>query len=563
MKRFIDNVGSNTEVAMKKKKIAVFAGIMVVIAAIGGAGFYFRDTLRDVIPFFGQGSADDKVYVQKVSRLMNRNTGVSNRYNGIVETQETYEVNVDSSRTIEEVLVKVGDTVEEGQKLVVYDTSDIDLQIRQAQLEKEGINNEIANYNKQIEALKKERDAADEADKFSYTTEIQSLENSIEQSRFDLDSKQLEIDKYREQLAKSSVVSKQSGVVKEINESGMNGNGDSAAFMTILKAGDYRVKGKIDEQTVWMVSEGQEVIIRSRVEEKTWRGTISRIDTGNTSSGSNSDDYYGGSDSAESATKYPFYVELDSVEGLLLGQHVYIETDEGQEEEKDGLWLFASYIVIEGDETGPGMDNISGQEDEMWDDRENEMPEDMEDIRDTEDFGGSGDGADNPEEDMEAVSEGTEEGMESIRDTQQAEEDVQPDPADQTDGIVVNGHTQGYVWVANERNRLEKRYVTLGRYDADLDEYEILSGLTEDDYITWPMPGLYEGITTVTDEEEVDYSSPLYNQENTEGGDSVWEDEGFDPASRETETELEDLYDVFSSEMGFYEEDLYDTEVDE
>lgn len=553
---------------MKKKKFAVFAGFVVLIAAVGGAGYYFRDTLREAIPFLRQGNPDDKVYVQKVSRLMNQNTGVANRYNGIVETQETYEVNVDSSRTIEEILVKVGDTVEEGQALVVYDTSDIDLQIRQAELEKEGINNEIANYNRQIEALKKERDAADESDKFSYTTEIQSLENSIEQTRFDLDSKQLEIDKYREQLTKSTVVSKQSGVVKEINENGMNSSGDSAAFMTILKAGDYRVKGKIDEQTVWMVSEGQPVVVRSRVEDRIWRGTISKVDTGNISSGDN-DNEYGGSDNSESTTKYPFYIELDSVDGLLLGQHVYIEMDEGQEQEKEGLWLFASYIVIEGDEPD-GMEGITDTEGGLSDAWGTEAPgmegiPDLEGIADTEFSDRSGkaagimQGAPESAEGGALAPEAAEEGLESIGGTE-LPGDTWPDASGRADGIVDNGPKEGYVWVANEKNRLEKRVVTLGKYDANLDEYEILSGLTGDDYIAWPMPGLYEGITTVTDMEEVDYTSPLYNQESTESGDLMWGNEGVEPDFWNTEMEFDDLYDAYDSEAGV--EGLYDTEVD-
>ena len=73
-----------------------------------------------------------------------------------------------------------------------------------------------------------------------------------------------------------------------------------------------------------------------------------------------------------------------------------------------------------------------------------------------------------------------------------------------------------YVWAANEKDRLEKRYVELGEYDGELNEYEILSGLSGDDYIAWPMEGLYEGVTAVTDSEEVDYTAPLYNQESTE-----------------------------------------------
>ena len=49
-----------------------------------------------MIPIFDDGSSEDKVYVEKVSRIMNQYAGVSNRYNGVVETQDSYEVNVDS-----------------------------------------------------------------------------------------------------------------------------------------------------------------------------------------------------------------------------------------------------------------------------------------------------------------------------------------------------------------------------------------------------------------------------------------------------------------------------------
>lgn len=228
-------------------------------------------------------------------------------------------------------------------------------------------------------------------------------------------------------------------------------NGDTAR-VTILQTGEYRIKGSIDEQNVWMLSEGQEVVIRSRVDStKTWSGTIGKIDTESPQQG-NDNDYYSTSSAGDtqSASKYPFYVDLDSVDGLILGQHVYIELDQGQEEVKEGLWLYGSYIVQ--DEDTP------------------------------------------------------------------------------------------YVWAANEKNRLEKHYIELGEYDADMDEYEIVSGLAEDDYIAWPMAGLYEGVTTVTDEAEVDYSSPLYNQPADE---NLYDTEGV------YDTEL--LYDVLDS--------VYDTEL--
>ena len=340
---------------MEKKKIIIPVVTIAVIGAVGGTGYYYRDNVIDVateafdvdaekIPFLQSGKSDDKVYVEKVSKIMNTYTGNTNRYNGVVESQDSYEVNVDSSRTIKEILVKVGDEVEEGQTLVTYDTSELEMQVKQAKLELEGIQNEIDSSNKKIATLTDELNkTTDEDDKFSLTTDIQSEENSIEENKLDLESKNLEISKYEDQIDASSVVSKKSGVVKEINENGTDSNGNNAAFMTILQTGEYRVKGSIDEQNVWMISDGQAVIIRSRVDEsQTWNGTISKIDTDNVQK---SDDD-SSSDSSVSATKYPFYVELPSAEGLLLGQHVYIELDEGQDDQqKEGIWLYSNYVV--------------------------------------------------------------------------------------------------------------------------------------------------------------------------------------------------------------------------
>lgn len=409
---------------MSRKKVVVLVGTLAVVAALGGTGFYFREELAEMIPFLQEGNSKDRVFVEKVSLVMNQYTGVSNRYNGTVESQDTFEVSVDANRKINEIKVEVGELVEEGQTLVTYDTNELKMQIAQANLEVESINNDIENYNKQKETLAQERDKAADSEKFSYTTQIQNIENSIAQKQFDLESKQLEISKYQKQMNESSVKSKVSGIVREINEKGTDANGNTAPFMTILKTGEYRVKGSIDEQNIWMLADGQPVVIRSRVDEtKTWKGKIALIDTEKPQSqgNSNSNMYMPEGGEAMTATKYPFYIELESADGLILGQHVYIELDNGQEQVKEGLWLYGSYII-----------------------QDEEKP---------------------------------------------------------------------YVWVANDKDQLEKRYIELGEYDAEMDEYEIVSGLSGNDYITWPMQGLYEGVTTVTDEAEVDHSSPLYNQE--------------------------------------------------
>lgn len=430
--------------SMKKKKVIKWITAIVIVGAIGGAGYYYRNDLLGMIPFLQAGKSADKVYVERISKIMNTYTGNSNRYNGIVEAQDSYEVNVDSSRTVKEVLVKVGDAVEEGQQLLTYDVSDVEMQIKQANLDLEGIQNEIDGYNRQITMLNEElAKTTDESDRFSLSVDIQAAQNAIEQTRIDMEGKQLEIQKLKEQTADASVISKKTGVVKEINEEGVDSNGNTAAFMKIMQTGEYRIKGSIDEQNVWMLNAGQDVVIRSRVDEKqTWNGTIARLDTQNVSQDEN--DYDGSEGGAFSATKYPFYIDLKSSEGLLLGQHVYIEMDQGQEQPKEGLWLYADYIVKE------------------------------------------------------------------------------------------EGENAGaYVWAANEKNRLEMRKVELGEYDEELGEYQILSGVDKGDYIAWPMKGLYEGVSAVTSMDEVDYSSPLYENDTEMPYEEDYEEEYMDDMDME------------------------------
>ena len=83
-------------------------------------------------------------------------------------------------------------------------------------------------------------------------------------------------------------------------------------------------------------------------------------------------------------------------------------------------------------------------------------------------------------------------------------------------------------------------------------EYEIKSGLSEDDLIAFPMQGLYEGVTAVTNMEEVDYSSPLYNQEST---DDSGMDEGMHDGAG-TESMDEGMYNTDGTE--YMDEGMYD-----
>lgn len=329
---------------MTKKKIGIIAGVLIAAAAIGVGVWYYQTN--------GGGSNSDKVYVQSVADVMGSGLGIGNRYSGIVQPQQTVKVNADSDMTVGEVLVAIGDTVDVGTPLFNYDIDEINMDLEQKKLELEEINTDISQTNAEIAELTKERDAASEDGKFEYTTEIQTKQAEIKQKEYDRKSKQLEIDKTQKSIDNAQVVSTVQGIVKTINnssdgESSYGGGDDSGAFMTIMQTGNYRIRGKVNEQNIGLITVGANVIIRSRVDEtQTWIGSIDTIDTENTET-EDSDNYYDSGNTDTSSTNYPFYVSLENTDGLMIGQHVLVELDNGQEEEKEGLWLLESYIIKE------------------------------------------------------------------------------------------------------------------------------------------------------------------------------------------------------------------------
>lgn len=347
-----------------KKRILILLGILIIGG--GAAGVCWK------MGIIGnqQQTSGDAVYVTKISDLTDQTSGVSNRYAGVVEPQETVSVELESGRTVKEVKVKTGDQVKKGQLLFEYDLSSIQESLEEAQLDLDRLKNEASSLTEQIATLEKEKKQATQDNQLSYTIEIETNKMNLKKNEYSQKSKQAEIDKLQSATGNTEVRSSIDGVIQKIDtskltsddnssvddsadDSDMSYSSDSSsggnAFITILSTGAYRIKGTVNEMNVQNIIEGDPVIIRSRVDSsQTWKGTMGTIDRESATS-SNSSSSFGmmdsSGDSQTSTSTYPFYVNLDSSDGLMLGQHVYIEMDEGQDTQKTGVWISEAYIV--------------------------------------------------------------------------------------------------------------------------------------------------------------------------------------------------------------------------
>lgn len=442
------NLKLNTK-SINKKKVLRIGLIGLGVLVLSAVVFFILNT------FFGNKLSKEKVYVDSVKTLVSLGdvSGAMNRYAGVVEPQDTWNIQKNSDKKVKEIFVQEGQSVEKGTKLFSYDVEDTQMNLDQARLEVERIQNDITSMQSQVTTLQQESAQANADDRLDYTIQIQSTQASIKKSEYELRSKSAEVTKLEKSIANAVVESKMKGVVQKINadddsSSDSSSSSDSNVLMSILATGEYRVKGTISEQNVYTIEAGAKVIVRSRTDDKAmWKGTLQAVDTEKPTSKSSDDSE--STDSAAKSSTYPFYVQLSSSDGLILGQHVYIETDVGQADQKEGLWLPSYYFATEG--------------------------------------------------------------------------------------------TQRYVWVADEKGLLEKRNVTVGEYDDSQDTYEIISGLTEEDYIAFPSSNLQEGMGTTKnpDEATVDSDDTENNLEDISDEENL-ESDDLDDEILDEESTLED-----------------------
>ena len=313
-------------------------------------GFACALTLCMVLGLAGCGG-DTAVYVQSVKTLASMG-GIApgDRFQGIVVSENVTEISKDGEKTIAQLLVKEGDDVTEGQELFSYDTDALQLTLDKQRLELEQIYATIENYKSQIETLERDRNKASANNKLQYTIEIQSTQLDLKEAEMNVKTKESEVLSSETLLENATVVAPVSGRVQSISENGTDNYGNPLPYITIQQAGSYRIKGTLGELQRGGIVEGNRMKIVSRTDPGMfWTGTVTLVDYESPSQGSDMDRYYGMStDEMSASSKYPFYVELDSTEGLILGQHIYMELEQ-EEDQAAALKLSSAFFGYEED----------------------------------------------------------------------------------------------------------------------------------------------------------------------------------------------------------------------
>lgn len=280
----------------------------------------------------GCGKNQNSVVVQAVSDLCEIDMQ-EQFYAGTVTTGNEAKIKRDSDKKVSEIKVKVGDIVKKDAVLFSYDAEQYQNSLEKAELELEKQKNELETQKEELESLEKSKEKVRQEDELEYTIKIQSVKTEIRESEYEINIKEKNIKTLKANASNLDVKAPFEGRVEsiaKIEDENTSANADDT-FIKIVETDNYRVLGTIDETNINNLSVGMEMVIHSRTDDKTWEGTIEKIDykTPNKNESDSSEE----SESSESASKYPFYIHIDDLNGLMIGQHVYMTPKKEQAEE--------------------------------------------------------------------------------------------------------------------------------------------------------------------------------------------------------------------------------------
>ena len=242
---------------------------------------------------------------------------------GTVTAKNEQYVYFDASKgDLDEILVSVGDKVEEGQALVKYSSAD-------AQAAYDAADRAVAKADRHIEELNKARENASAAPTSpqvpteaglpeqaqAATSSVSSIDSQISDAKDNRADAVTQLNKAQAQLDAATVLSTLEGTVVEVNRNvSKSPTGNSQVVVHVVSNENLQVKGELSEYNLANLSVGQEVTFTSKVyQDKSWTGKISYISDYPKNNGEAANAALGGN----TGSKYPYTVDVTSDIGEL------------------------------------------------------------------------------------------------------------------------------------------------------------------------------------------------------------------------------------------------------
>lgn len=319
---------------VKTKKKWIYLGIIAVLVIFITVNILFAQNTRQ------KQMQKDIKYIRVKEKVIHNTRLIT----GQVTSGNRTPIYFDPSKgKVSTIYVKEGDKVKKGQKLLSYDSSEIDIQLRQANIDKQitlsnyhNILYKITSLNKQIKKIEKEQ-GKDSTDLQSLKDQLSDQENQKTITELELEKDGLQIEELQNKKRHLTIFSEKDGIITDLNEDIENKSdspNNSSNFgvqpiliMNITSKSPYHIQGTVTELQKEQIKPNQSIKVTAKASpDKTWYGHIVKIDDYPTEI-NNFSQVSETAQQTPNISYYTFEAILESEKGLSPGYHVNIQVD--------------------------------------------------------------------------------------------------------------------------------------------------------------------------------------------------------------------------------------------
>ncbi|MGF9991570.1 efflux RND transporter periplasmic adaptor subunit [Bacillus mycoides] len=316
----------NTTRKLNKKKKWIISGVITLIVIVAAINIFVMQGKKK-----SEAKADAVSFEKVTERKLNNTKLIS----GQVKPGNIESFYADPTKgKVKDIEVKEGQEVEKGTKLFSYDNEEINLQMKQAELDQKMATMRYDQEQKKIDSIKKEIKKAKDSGAGKEVTD--PLEEQV--SELEMAQKTTDLEKEKGKLQKEELSKKQkeltiysnfTGVVQKLDKDAAQSSsqalgGQGKAFLQVASKDPFQVQGTLTELQKSQIQKDQTFTVTAKANnKKKWTGKITEVSEFPTSA----EMAQAADEGTQNMSQYTYKASLDSQDGLSPGYHVSLQVN--------------------------------------------------------------------------------------------------------------------------------------------------------------------------------------------------------------------------------------------
>ncbi|EJR89767.1 efflux RND transporter periplasmic adaptor subunit [Bacillus cereus] len=314
--------------ASNKIKKSIIIGVIALIVIVVAVNIFMAQ---------GKGAGEAKEDAVSFAKVTERTLNNTKLISGQVKPGNIESFYADSTKgKVKDIAVKEGQEIEKGTKLFSYDNEEINLQMKQAELDQKVASMRYDQGEKKIDSLKKEikkvkdsgagKEVADPLEE-----QVRELEMQQNTTELEKEKAQLQAEDLKKKQGELTIYSNFAGVVQKLDKDAAQSSaqapgGQGKSFLQLASKDPFQIQGTLTEVQKSQIQKDQTFTVTAKANSKMkWTGKIIEVSEFPTSA--EVAQAAGAGEGTQNMSQYTYKASLDGQEGLSPGYHVSLQVN--------------------------------------------------------------------------------------------------------------------------------------------------------------------------------------------------------------------------------------------